>query len=128
MPDRAMLDTDVVIDYLRRQPDAVRFVKGLADRPFISVVTVGELYAGVRDGRERSELEIVVGGFRVIRVTREIAVQAGLHRRAYGKSHNVQLADALIAACSQSAQARLYTLNTKHFPMLANVTVPYTKA
>jgi predicted nucleic acid-binding protein len=43
------------------------------------------------------------------------------------KSHNVGLADALIAATAESRQAALVTLNIKHFPMLANVVVPYQK-
>jgi predicted nucleic acid-binding protein len=37
------------------------------------------------------------------------------------------LADALIAATAESRQASLVTLNSKHFPMLANVVVPYQK-
>jgi predicted nucleic acid-binding protein len=33
----------------------------------------------------------------------------------------------LIAACVQAAGATLATLNRRHFPMLANVLVPYAK-
>jgi predicted nucleic acid-binding protein len=38
------------------------------------------------------------------------------------------LADALIAATAEADGARLATLNIKHFPMLPDVLVPYTKA
>lgn len=127
MPRRPMLDTDVVIDYLRQRPDAVAFVKGLQDRPIISVVTVGELYSGVREGEERVFLDALAVAFRVVPVTRSIAVQAGLYRRQYRKSHGVELADALIAATAEAMGAKLHTLNVKHYPMLAHVTVPYRK-
>jgi predicted nucleic acid-binding protein len=34
---------------------------------------------------------------------------------------------ALIAATAEARQARLVTLNQKHFPMLADVIIPYQK-
>lgn len=37
----------------------------------------------------------------------------------------VGLADALIAACAEVVDARLVTHDRKHFPMLAEVLVPY---
>jgi predicted nucleic acid-binding protein len=123
-----MLDSDVLIDYLRRHPAAVAFIQGLKQRPLLSAVSVAELYSGVRDGEERVTLDTVVGGFRVIAVTRAMAVRAGLHRRQYRKSHNVQLADALIAATAEEMDAELFTLNIKHFPMLPGANAPYQKA
>ena len=91
-------------------------------------MTVGELYSGVKDGPERESLDRLAVAFRVIPVTRAIAVQGGLHRRKFRKSHNVQLADALIAATAESMQAELFTLNLRHYPMLADVRAPYSKA
>jgi len=58
---------------------------------------------------------------------KEAAMQAGLLRRQFGHSHGTGLADALIAASVQAAGATLATLNRRHFPMLANVLVPYAK-
>ncbi len=127
MAGRLVLDSDVVIDYLRRHPAAVSCVRGLNTRPFLSAVTVAELYAGVREGPERAELEAVAIGFRVLPVTRSIATQAGLFRRQFWKSHGVQLFDALIAATAKEIGAGLFTLNLKHYPMLSDVRAPYTK-
>ncbi|MGD2294544.1 MAG: hypothetical protein PVF22_01745 [Candidatus Aminicenantes bacterium] len=45
--------------------------------------------------------------------------------RKYGKSHNVDLIDALIAATAEAYSMTLVTLNIKHYPMLRKVTVPY---
>jgi len=91
-------------------------------------MTVAELYAGVREGEERSRLERFLRAFEIIPLDQRLAVQGGLYRRDYSKSHNVGLADALIAATATQRQVPLVTLNRKHFPMLQDVIVPYHKA
>lgn len=122
-----LIDTDVLIDYLRSRAEAVTYIESLTEPLMMSAITLAELYAGVRDGAERAALDAFAGAFTVLPVDDEVAVQGGLYRRDYGKSHNVGLADALIAATAETAQASLVTLNDKHFPMLSNVTVPYQK-
>ncbi len=128
MPLRLLVDTDVLIDYLRGQTDAVTYLEGLAHPLLMSVITLAELYAGVREGDERTKLDQFVKAFELILLDTEIARKGGLFRRDYLKSHNVGLADALIAATADREQAMLVTLNEKHFPMLSQVFVPYQKA
>jgi predicted nucleic acid-binding protein len=123
-----VIDTDVLIDYLRDQPQAVSFLEGLEQPLAASVVSVAELYVGVREGEERQRLDAFVSAFEALPLERELAVQAGLFRRQYGRSHGTGLADALIAASVEAAGATLVTLDRRHFPMLANVLVPYAKA
>jgi predicted nucleic acid-binding protein len=122
-----LIDTDVLIDYLRDQPASVAYLEELSLPVYVSAVTVAELYAGVRDGRERIALDQFVRSFRIVAIDEEIAVRAGILRRDYGKSHGTGLADAIIAATAEMQQARLVTLNDKHFPMLKDVVIPYTK-
>jgi predicted nucleic acid-binding protein len=122
-----LIDTDVLIDYLRGRAEAVTYLEGLQEPILVSAVTVAELYAGVREGAERTALEQFLAAFEVVPVDQAIAVKGGLFRRDYGKSHATGLADALIAATAESRQATLVTLNGKHFPMLANPRVPYHK-
>ncbi len=62
-----------------------------------------------------------------VAVDRDIAVQAGLFRREYGRSHGTGLVDAAIAASAVASQSALVTLNARHFPMLRGVIVPYRK-
>ena len=50
-----------------------------------------------------------------------------LYRRDYGKSHGVGLADAILAATTETENAELKTLNTKHYPMLKGLRPPYKK-
>jgi predicted nucleic acid-binding protein len=49
------------------------------------------------------------------------AMLAGEYLNTYAKSHDLQIADALIAATASIAGEELATLNTKHFPMLAAI-------
>ena len=56
MKEILLLDTDVLIDYLRSRVEAVEYLENLPESPIISAITVGELYAGVREGKEREIL------------------------------------------------------------------------
>lgn len=122
-----LIDTDVLIDYLRERQQAVAYLESLAEPALISAVTVAELYAGVREGKERSALDIFIRAFEVIPLDTEVAIKGGLYRRDYGKSHGTGLADAMIAASAEARGAALVTLNGRHFPMLKDVVVPYVK-
>ncbi len=128
MAHRLLLDTDVLVDYLRGYPEAVSFLEARTEALLLSAITVAELFAGVREGRERTALLTFLTAFELIPVGREIAERGGLHRRDYGRSHSTGLADALIAATAEHAQARLVTLNRKHFPMLQDLLIPYGKS
>jgi predicted nucleic acid-binding protein len=121
-----LIDTDVLIDYLRGLPQAAAYLEARGERLLVSAITVAELYAGVQPGEERRVMDRFVSAFEIVSLTRDIAQKGGLYRRDYGPSHGVGLADALIAATAELSQARLITLNARHFPML-EVQVPYAK-
>jgi hypothetical protein len=123
-----LIDTDVLVDLNRMRPDAVTFMLRLSSRPCVSAVTVAELYAGVREGRERTELDSFISQCNIVAVDRRIAERGGLLLRQYRPSHGTGFADAIIAATAEVEQAQLVTLNQKHFPMLSDVLVPYRKA
>ncbi len=126
MVPRLLLDTDVLVDYLRGRRKAAAYLEGRPEHLIISAITVAELYAGVREGEESQKLTQFLGAFEIIPLDAAIAQKGGLYRRDYGPGHGVGLADALIAATAALQQARLVTLNAKHFPML-EVEVPYSK-
>jgi predicted nucleic acid-binding protein len=124
-----VIDTDVLIDYLRDQAQAVTWLEERAELNLaVSAVTLAELYVGVREGEERSRLDAFSAAFGVLPLDGATATQAGLWRRQYGRTHGTGLADALIAASVQAAGGTLVTLNQRHFPMLADLLVPYVKA
>ena len=120
-----LVDTDILIDYLRGRPEAVAYLDTVQAPLVLSVLTIAELYAGVRDGDERAQLDAFVSAFGSIPLDRDIAVTGGLYRRDYGKSHGTGLADALIAATAITRGFTLVTHNAKHFPMITALIVPY---
>jgi len=121
-----LLDTDVLIDFLRGVPPAVEWLEQLQARPLISVITIAELRAGMKSGEE-PVLERLIEAVMTCEITPGIARLGGDFRRRFGPSHGAGLADALIAATSVTRNARLVTLNVRHFPMLEDVHRPYEK-
>lgn len=122
-----LIDTNILIDYLRGHNGAIEFIQESLNLSicFISPITVAELYAGVREGKERNVMDQFLGVFEVVVIDNELGKKGGLWRRDYGKSHGIGLADAIIAATTEKCEARLATLNKKHYPMLEDVYVPY---
>ncbi len=128
MPEpRLLLDTDVLIDYLRGEPQAIAYLEECTETLMVSAVTIAELFAGVREREERQRLDGFLRIFEVVDVSPRIAERGGLIRRDYKRSHNTGLADALIAATAELARVCVVTLNDKHFPMLEDVSIPYRK-
>ena len=121
-----LVDTDVLIDFLRGYAPAVEWMGKLQNQPLVSVITIAELRAGMHPGEERP-LETLFDASVVIPVDAEIAGRAGDLRREFGPSHGTGLADALIAASSIMNKARLATLNVKHYPMMEGLVQPYQK-
>lgn len=118
MQHEPLVDTDVWIDYLRGHPQAIKCVKQLPERVWISAVSVAELHVGVREGTEREALTQLLSTLKVVDVNAMIATRGGLLRRDYGRSHGVGLNDALIGATALEMQLQLLTLNVKHYPEL----------
>jgi predicted nucleic acid-binding protein len=122
-----ILDTDVLVDFLRGQPRAVALVSRLATRIVLSTIVLAELYAGVKGDAELGALDDLTSSFPLIPITPETARAVGLFRRDFGPSHGVSLADALLAATVESEQAELKTVNVRHYPMLRGLRPAYSK-
>lgn len=122
-----LLDTDVLVDFLRGHPKAVVFVNAHSDRIILSSIVIAELYAGVKRDNEQAALDNFVSLFHVVSVSADIAKIGGLYKRDYERSHGLGLADAIIAATAEVENAELKTLNIKHYPMLKGLKAAYAK-
>jgi len=125
---RLLLDTDVMVDYLRGNGHARDFVMREADAIAVSAITVAELFAGVRTDAEARDLDELLGAITVLAVSADIARQAGLLKARYARSHGLGIADAVIAATTHMHELTLATLNVRHYPMFAGIRPPYEKA
>ena len=127
LPNRYLLDTDILIEYIRGQARSIAYVDDLDGDLLVSAATVAELYAGVRNVAEQQRMDDFLSAMLFIPVDQVIAKQGGLYRQQYGKSHGTGLVDALIAATADNVGANLVTFNQRHFPMIANLQVPYQR-
>ena len=123
--NHTLLDTCIVIDYLRQKRQAVSYIHALSAVPQLSGITVMELYAGIRGQRERRRIEAMINHTLVLDITHDIGVKAGEYLKKYRASHGVGAIDALIAATAESHGLNLVTLNLKHFPMFKDLERPY---
>lgn len=126
MGGRLLLDTDILVEYLRGRREATEYLEGLTADLYVSVISVAELFAGVRDDGEERSLKQFLLAFTALPVTEKVARLGGLYRRDYRASHGTGLADALIAATASETGTNLVTFNRRHFPMV-EVTVPYER-
>ena len=127
MSSGILIDTDIVIDFLRGDRLAVAQLKTFSDAICFSAITVAEIYTGIKGKKEESEVERLFSLFPVVAATNEIAHEAGSLVKQYRPSHSVELPDAIIAATCLVSGLELHTLNVKHYPMFNNLKPPYRK-
>lgn len=120
-----LLDTCILIDYSRGRSEAVSFINDLAIAPALSVLTVTEILAGIRNKREQALFENFFSFCAVVPVSFEIAEQAGQLLNKYMKSHGTDFVDAILAATAIEQGLELVSCNLKHFPMFPNLAAPY---
>lgn len=114
-----LYDSDVIIEILRGRAAVVNDALALERDgvpTYTTAIAWAEIYAGVRAGEEpltqaffEARGEVLLDG--------AIGRRAGAYVARYGRSHGVELADALVAAAAVTAGLRLWTLNRKHYPM-----------
>ena len=127
MSGPVLVDTDVLIDFLRGYGPAVSFVDQHSDRIVLSAIVVAELNAGAKGDAELTLLDNLLSVVRVVPISGELARLGGLYRRDYGPSHGTGLSDALVAATAFLEGAALKTLNVKHYPMFEGLEPAYRK-
>jgi predicted nucleic acid-binding protein len=117
-PLAVLLDTRVLINFLRRKTSAVALLRELEGRRItlaISTVTVAELYAGMRQ-TEEAQTEKLIEVVECIPLTREIARRAGLIRaREQSLGRTFALDDLMIGATAIFYGFPLATENPRDF-------------
>jgi predicted nucleic acid-binding protein len=115
-----LIDSDIVIEVLRGRDQAIlsqwSALANSSSTILMSPVTVAEIGAGART----SELQMIAQFFApltCIDIDQKIGQLAGEYLRRFNKSHNLKIADALVAASAAQNQADLWTRNRKHYPM-----------
>lgn len=122
-----LIDTSVFIDFLRGRSEAREVLEAARrDGPLhASEITRLEVLAGMRPHEEQPTRRLLdVLTWHPVSAT--ISERAGVLGREWLPSHQtIASADLAIAATALELHATLCTLNTKHFPMFADLTPPY---
>ena len=122
-----LVDSDVFIDYLKGLDFACDLIETHINKICLSVVTVAEVRAGIRGKEEEEALSQFLSAIHLYDVTRTIAEMGGDWVRQFGRSHSVEVPDALIAATASIHHLELKTLNIKHYPMIKDLAPAYQK-
>lgn len=119
-PERLVLDTDIVIHLLKKQPDITeRFLALVEAKPsfLISPIVVAEVYAGAF-AREHKDIEAFFSLCQRILTDCATGRLAGLYANQYRKAYRgASLEDYLLAATARAHRCPLWTGNRKHYPM-----------
>jgi predicted nucleic acid-binding protein len=120
-----LVDTNILVDFLRGRAEAATWLDALEERPAISAISLLELYAGARSQRDERDIIALRQQFACLPIGEEIAERAGATMRHYRTSHGIDIPDAIIAATAEHHGLKLATLNTRHFPMFPKLRRAY---
>ena len=120
---KIVVDTDIIIDYLRQPRKATLFKKLTQDKTLkiiLPAVSLTELYVGkgAAKPKEEARLKRAVGKTKLVPADKDISKRAGILIRNYS---NLYLADALVAATSLEEKAHLCTFNKAHFEKISSL-------
>jgi predicted nucleic acid-binding protein len=123
----AVVDTSVLIDYLRGSADAKRVLEEhRAEGPLhASEITRLEVLAGMRPS-EADATRSLLSAFEWHSVDEDVAERAGaLERKWLASHHTIDSADLAVGATAEALGVSLLTRNVRHFPMFPGLRPPY---
>jgi predicted nucleic acid-binding protein len=113
-----LLDTDIVIDFLRRREYARRLLDNWAGEGLLAISTLThlEIYQGMK-GDEEETTNAFLDGLTSVTVDVPIARRAGrMLAELRSKGMTVGIADSIIAATALQLGTSLLTNNIEHYP------------
>lgn len=114
---KILIDTNVFIDYLRKDEEASRFLHNIPQLT-VSVVTAAELVQGARDKQELVTIARLIKRLNVLPITASISETMLSVVGQHTLSHRIAIPDVLIAATAIEHRLTLVTANTKHFSFI----------
>lgn len=113
------IDTDVMVDVLRRYAPAVAWLGSLGSTVVgIPGLVAMELLQGCRDREEKREVETVLRSYTLYWPSPADCARAFDDFSSHHLSHGLGILDALIAETAVGCEAQLATFNTKHYSLV----------
>ena len=123
-----LIDTDILIDVGKGVPDAVDLLKNIVanSAAAISIVTQMELIVGCRDKAELREVDKFLRQFVIVAIDETIADKAVELLHLYYLSHNLLIADSLIAATALIFDVPFVSKNQRDYRFIQDLNLlPY---
>jgi len=125
-----LIDTDVMVDIMRRHPPAVAWLDSLGTEVVgIPGLVAMELLQGCRNREEQQQLEGFLRPYQRYWPSQPDCARAFDNFAAYHLSHSLGILDALIAETAVGLGIQLASFNTKHYGVLSTLQTiqPYTR-
>lgn len=123
MEIKYLIDSDILIDYLRGFSDTRDFLFSLKKKGIliISAVNVVEIYSGkeIENSKKKNIIDCFINEFEIIPLEKDLAEEAGIIRMKY----QIPFADAIVAATAIDSHSILATRNIKHFSKIKNLKI-----
>ena len=117
---KAYIDSDVLIWHLRGEVEAHRLLEKLRDdgqfELWIGVMQRAEVVFFMRPAEEKQTL-LFLTQFQTAPADQQVIDKAGELYRRWHPSSGTDVNDAILAATVLQTGGRIFTLNTKHYPM-----------
>lgn len=119
---KAVIDSDVLIDYLQGHPEAKIEIERYSE-PLFSIISWIEVMCGAENNIERAAAESLFKSMKCVELTAIVARQAVIER----KVRKLKLPDATILASADQEGCIMVTRNSKDFDTDdPRVRIPYT--
>lgn len=128
MYDLVIIDTDILIDVMRNNNNAINYIENLETKYqlAISLITQMELIVGCRNKQELAMLDGFLKRFKVVPLDKFISNIAVDLLRLYRLSHGLLISDALIASTALYLNIDLATKNQRDYRFIENLKMlPY---
>ncbi len=126
--ENILIDTDIVIDYLRARDKAsthlIHLLKQEQVEISVSSVTEFELYLGARSNRHVKDLEMLFNEVDVLPFDFGCGkIAAGIWNDLLRKHQHAEIKDIFIASIAIHNDIQLCTLNLKHFSAIPGIKI-----
>jgi tRNA(fMet)-specific endonuclease VapC len=130
-PNRTIIDTDILIDFLRNRKEAVAFVTQLEEKKTLlstTAINAFELYYGAHKSRQSVQTlqstKKLLDRLVLLPLTSRSAQRAGhIYAELELEGQPIGLRDTFIAAIALARKCSVATRNTEHFKKVKGLTV-----
>ena len=123
------MDSDVLIDLMRRSPAAIAWFASLSARPAVSGFAAIEVTYACRDAAEMRQAQRFIEPFPIVWPSEDDLQRALSEYAPLRLSHGISAFDALVASTAVGRGLPILTFNRKHFEAIPGVITvqPYAR-